>query len=60
LSATVGELAALLEQVRRCRLCKPELPFGARPVLQCVSDARILIAGQAPGSKVLRLGNPLR
>ena len=52
------ELAALLEQVRQCRLCEPDLPFGARPVLQCATNARILIAGQAPGSKVHASGIP--
>jgi uracil-DNA glycosylase len=54
----VCELAALLEQVRKCRLCEPELPFGARPVLQCAPNARILIAGQAPGSRVHASGIP--
>lgn len=54
----MSELAALLQQIRRCRLCEPELPFGARPVLQCAPRARILIAGQAPGSKVHASGIP--
>ena len=52
------ELTALLEEVRQCRICEPGLPFGARPVLQCGSTARILIAGQAPGSKVHATGIP--
>ena len=42
----------LLNEVRACTLCAPSLPLGPRPVLQVHSDARILIAGQAPGSKV--------
>jgi uracil-DNA glycosylase len=54
----VSQFAALLEQVRGCRLCESELPFGARPVLQCAPNARILIAGQAPGSKVHASGIP--
>ena len=54
----MSELATLLEQVRLCRLCEPELPFAARPVLQCAANARILIAGQAPGSKVHASGVP--
>jgi uracil-DNA glycosylase len=58
LSATVTGLTVLLEQVRRCRLCEPSLPLGARPVLQCAPGARILIAGQAPGSKVHASGIP--
>jgi uracil-DNA glycosylase len=58
LNAAVNELAALLQQVRRCRLCEPELPLGARPVLQCAPNARILIAAQAPGNKVHASGIP--
>lgn len=49
---------ALLARVRACRLCEPELPLGARPVLQLHPDARILIAGQAPGRKVHETGVP--
>ena len=52
------KLAALLEEIRHCRICEPGLPFGARPVLQCAPGARILIAGQAPGSKVHATGIP--
>ena len=51
-------LAALLEEIRHCRICEPGLPLGARPVLQCAAKARILIAGQAPGSKVHATGIP--
>ena len=52
------ELTALLEEISHCRICEPGLPFGARPVLQCAPGARILIAGQAPGSKVHATGIP--
>lgn len=52
------KLDALLEQVRQCRQCEPALPLGARPVLQCAPGARILIAGQAPGSRVHDSGIP--
>ena len=48
----------LLEKVRACTLCEAHLPLGPRPVLQIHSDARILIAGQAPGSKVHQSGIP--
>jgi len=51
-------LAPLLAEVRRCRLCEPALPLGARPVLQLDRRARILIAGQAPGRKVHESGVP--
>jgi len=54
----MSELSALLEEVRRCQICTPSLPLGPRPVLQCSQRARILIAGQAPGSKVHASGVP--
>ncbi|MEZ5644824.1 MAG: uracil-DNA glycosylase family protein [Burkholderiaceae bacterium] len=53
-------LALLLEDVRACRLCAPALPLGPRPVLQCHTSARILIAGQAPGRKVHTTGVPFQ
>lgn len=51
-------LTALLQEVRACTLCAPELPQGPRPVLQAHETARILIAGQAPGRKVHASGVP--
>ena len=48
----------LLTSVRACTLCAKELEHGVRPVLQASSSARILIAGQAPGSKVHQSGVP--
>jgi uracil-DNA glycosylase len=47
---------ALLAEVRACRLCEAHLPLGPRPVLQLHAQARILIAGQAPGRKVHESG----
>ena len=51
-------LASLLKRVRACQLCESELQFGARPVLQASASARVLIAAQAPGSKVHETGIP--
>lgn len=48
----------LLQEVRACRLCADKLPHGPRPVLQWHPDARILIAGQAPGRRVHASGLP--
>ncbi len=45
-------LKSLLAEVSRCRICAAQLPLGPRPVLQCSRSAKILIAGQAPGSRV--------
>lgn len=48
----------LLTDVSHCTLCSEHLPHGANPVLQFHPSARILIAGQAPGSKVHLSGIP--
>lgn len=52
-----GGLDALVARIRACRLCveapwgRP-LPHQPRPVLHVSAAARILVAGQAPGTKV--------
>lgn len=51
-------LAVLIERVRACRLCADHLPLGPRPVLRGGATARILIIGQAPGTKVHASGIP--
>jgi|SRR5690554_2432694 len=48
----------LLEQIRQCRVCEQHLPLGPRPVVQASSQSRILIIGQAPGTKVHETGIP--
>lgn len=58
-----GELDQLTAAVRACRICveKPigrPLPQEPRPVLKPSSSAKILIAGQAPGTKVHLTGTP--
>lgn len=51
-------LPALLEKVRACQHCASSLPFPPRPVLRASETARILIVGQAPGTKVHMTGIP--
>ncbi|MDF2155876.1 uracil-DNA glycosylase family protein [Vibrio sp. CAU 1672] len=51
-------LATLLQQVRACQLCAHELPLGANPVVQAGKDARLLIIGQAPGTRVHQTSIP--
>lgn len=51
-------LARVVKQARACRLCAEHLPLGPRPVLRARSSARILIVGQAPGTKVHETGIP--
>lgn len=52
------DFLSLMEDVRACSLCAADLPMGPRPVLQMHPQARILIAGQAPGRKVHASGIP--
>ena len=47
-----GELAALLAEIRACRVCADALPHGPRPIVAAGRGARVLIIGQAPGSRV--------
>jgi uracil-DNA glycosylase len=51
-------LTKILTQVRACTLCADTLPLGPRPVLQAGRMARILVVGQAPGSRVHATGVP--
>ena len=48
----------LLTDVQSCKICENDLKDGVRPVLQIDPKAKILIAGQAPGSKVHATGIP--
>ena len=52
------ELDALLVEVRACTVCAASLPLGPRPVLRAASSARLLIVGQAPGTRVHASGIP--
>ncbi len=52
------DLDALLVRVRACRLCEAHLPLGPRPVVRARDSARLLIIGQAPGTKVHESGIP--
>ena len=48
----------VVDAARACTLCADTLPLGANPVFQVGAGATILIAGQAPGSKVHETGVP--
>lgn len=54
----MDELAALLREIAACRACAGLLPHEPRPVVQAAPGARLLIIGQAPGSKVNASGIP--
>jgi uracil-DNA glycosylase len=57
-AATPRQLALLMKKVRDCRLCEAHLPLGPQPVLRASVTARLLIVGQAPGTKVHATGIP--
>ena len=52
------DLEALLAEVRGCRVCAEALPLGPRPVLRAAASARLLLIGQAPGTRVHASGMP--
>jgi len=52
------ELAGLVAAARACRVCAAHLPLGPRPVLRAAKSARLLIVGQAPGTRVHETGIP--
>jgi uracil-DNA glycosylase len=54
----MSRLLPLLEEVRACRLCEAHLPLGPRPVVRAGEGARLLIVGQAPGTRVHETGIP--
>jgi uracil-DNA glycosylase len=51
-------LADVAAEARACRVCAAYLPLGPRPVFRVSPTARLLIVGQAPGTKVHETGIP--
>lgn len=60
----MARLDTLLADLRACRICRdspsfaPPLQHEPRPVIQASATARLLIAGQAPGTRVHASGQP--
>lgn len=50
--------SAFINEIKKCRECAMHLPLGPRPVFQMHPQAKILIAGQAPGIRVHETGIP--
>lgn len=53
-----SSLNALVKEIRACRLCTDSLPFDPKPVLRARRSARIMVVGQAPGTRVHETGIP--
>lgn len=51
------DLDRIAAEARACRACA-DLPLGPRPVFRVAATARLLIAGQAPGTRVHATGIP--
>lgn len=51
-------LEDMVRQIQNCQLCQSSLPYTVRPIVQLNSQARILIASQAPGRKAHDSGIP--
>jgi uracil-DNA glycosylase len=51
-------LGRLLKDARACAVCAAHLPLGPRPVLRAKAGARVIIVGQAPGTRVHETGIP--
>jgi uracil-DNA glycosylase len=53
-----SSLDSIAIEARACTVCAAHLPLGPRPVFRVSATARILIIGQAPGTKVHVTGIP--
>lgn len=51
-------MKTLLTNIRSCEICKAHLPLGPRPIVAAHPNAKILIIGHAPGTKVHQTGIP--
>lgn len=51
-------MEVLLKEINQCTTCKKYLPLGPRPVVTAHQNSKIVIIGQAPGTKVHASGIP--
>ncbi len=54
----MSNLTHIAKDITHCTICEKHLKLGVNPVVQLDADARILIAGQAPGVKAHNSGVP--
>lgn len=55
---TTSTLATVKAEALACRVCEHALPLGPRPTFRASETARVLIIGQAPGTRVHETGIP--
>ncbi|MEX2367086.1 MAG: uracil-DNA glycosylase family protein [Pseudohongiellaceae bacterium] len=58
LTATELALKNILDDIEACTCCQEFLPLGPRPVVRAGTTARLMIIGQAPGTRVHASGIP--
>ncbi|MSP83721.1 MAG: uracil-DNA glycosylase family protein [Alphaproteobacteria bacterium] len=58
MTRSCAALDKVVAEARACSLCAAHLPLGPRPILQASVTARLLIVGQAPGTRVHASGIP--
>lgn len=51
-------LEELVLQIKACTICASHLPLGPNPVFSVSEKSRVLVVGQAPGTKVHATGIP--
>ena len=54
----MSDLDRVIEEARACRLCAPYFAHEPRPVLRAGPSAKLVIIGQAPGTRVQASGIP--
>lgn len=54
----MDSFSSLVNEAQSCRLCEMYLPLGPRPVFSIHPKSKLLIIGQAPGTKVHATGIP--
>jgi uracil-DNA glycosylase len=52
------KLLPLLEEIRACTHCAEVLPLGPRPIVRASAKAKVVLIGQAPGTRVHASGIP--
>lgn len=52
------KMKTLLKKIKNCKVCEANLELGANPVVYAHPKAKIVIIGQAPGTKVHNTGIP--
>lgn len=54
----MSDFQTLISSVKSCNMCEEHLPLGPKPVFSIHPESKILLIGQAPGTKVHATGIP--